>query len=50
MVLILIVILLVFAFGGLPVVGLHEYGYGPSGFFGVLLVILLICVLLGYWR
>jgi hypothetical protein len=43
-VIILLVILLVL---GLPPLGLHQYGYGPSGILGLLLVIVLILALLG---
>jgi hypothetical protein len=50
MMLILIIILVVFALGGLPAVGLHQYGYGPSGLVGVILIILVVMLLLGHWR
>ena len=42
-----LVVLLVFALGGLPKWGYHRYGYGPSGVLGTLLVIVLILVVLG---
>jgi hypothetical protein len=45
--LILIVVLLLMAFGGLPNWGYHKYGYGPSGLLGTILVIILILALLG---
>jgi hypothetical protein len=45
--LILLVVLLLFLFGGLPRWGYHSYGYGPSGIVGVILVIVLILFLLG---
>lgn len=45
-ILLLIVILLV-VFGGLPQVSGHSYGYGPSGIGGVILLILLIMLLTG---
>ena len=45
--LILLIILLVLVFGGLPNWGYHRYGYGPSGMGGVLLVIVLIFFLTG---
>ena len=45
--LILLIILLLFLFGGLPRWGYHSYGYGPSGIVGVILVIVLILFLLG---
>jgi hypothetical protein len=43
----LIVVLLILAFGGLPKWGYHRYGYGPSGLLGTVLVVVLILVLLG---
>jgi hypothetical protein len=45
-ILLLIIILLV-VFGGLPQVSGHNYGYGPSGIGGVILLILLIMLLTG---
>ena len=45
--LILLIVLLVFLFGGLPRWGYHSYGYGPSGIVGVILVVVLILFLLG---
>jgi len=47
MVLILIVILLVLALGGLPNWGYHDMGYAPSGLLGLVLVILLVLFLFG---
>ena len=44
---ILLVVLLVFAFGGLPRWKYHNYGYGPSGLLGVVVVIVLILALTG---
>ena len=45
---IVVLILLVFlAFGGLPRWGYHNYGYGPSGLVGTILVIVLILAVLG---
>jgi hypothetical protein len=44
--LLLIVVLLV-VFGGLPQVSRHNYGYGPSGIGGIILVVLLIMLLTG---
>ena len=44
---ILLVILMLLLVGALPVTGLHQYGYGPSGAIGVVLLVLLILVLLG---
>ena len=47
--LLLIVILLVIVFGGLPQVsgGWHSYGYAPSGIVFVLLIVLVVLVLSG---
>lgn len=45
--LILVIVLLLMVFGGLPKWGYHGYGYGPSGLLGTLLVIILILALLG---
>ncbi len=44
---ILLVILLVLAFGGLPRWKYHRYGYGPSGMLGTLLLIVLVLALMG---
>jgi hypothetical protein len=45
--LILLIILILLLFGGLPRWGYHSYGYGPSGILGVILIIVLILFLLG---
>ena len=45
--LILMVILLLVVFGGLPNWGYHNYGYGPSGTGGVLLLIIVVLLLSG---
>jgi len=45
---ILLVILILFLLGALPQAGWHNNGYGPSGGIGLLVVILLILMLLGY--
>jgi hypothetical protein len=45
--LLIVIILLVLALGGWPGLGLHNYGYGPSGVLGVLLIVVLIILLLG---
>jgi uncharacterized protein DUF3309 len=45
--LILLVILLLIVFGGLPNLGLHSYGYGPSGIGGILLVVVIVMLLTG---
>ena len=44
---VLIILLLVLAFGGLPKWGYHQYGYGPSGLLGVVLVVVVVLLLLG---
>lgn len=46
---ILLVLLLLVVFGGLPQLGVwkHGYGYGPSGIGGLLLIILVVLLLLG---
>jgi hypothetical protein len=45
--LLLLIILLVLVFGGLPNWGYHNYGYAPSGILGTILIIVLILFLLG---
>jgi hypothetical protein len=45
--LLLIIVLIVLVIGGAPNWGYHNYGYGPSGLFGVLCIILLVLFLLG---
>lgn len=45
-ILVLIVLLLV-VLGGLPNLGVHNYGYAPSGIGGILLVVVLILLLTG---
>jgi len=44
---ILLVVLVILALGGMPYWGIHRYGYGPSGLFGTILVILVVLMLLG---
>jgi hypothetical protein len=44
---ILLIVLLVLALGGLPRWDYHSYGYAPSGTLGTILVIVVILVLLG---
>ena len=46
-VLVILIILLIGAFGGAPNWGLHNYGWGPSGLLGVVLVVLLVLMLVG---
>lgn len=45
--LILLIVLLLVVFGGLPNLGYHSYGYGPSGIGGVLLLIVVVMLLTG---
>ena len=45
--LVLIILLILLLFGGLPVSGWHSYGYGPSGVLFVVLIVVLILALLG---
>jgi hypothetical protein len=42
--LVLLILLLLLLFGGLPTWGYHSYGYGPSG---VILLIIIILLLAG---
>ena len=45
----ILVVLVLLLFGGLPRWShSKEWGYGPSGFLGVVFVVVLILVLLGY--
>ena len=39
--LLLLIVLLVLVFGGLPNWGYHNYGYAPSGILGTVLIIVL---------
>ena len=45
--LLLLIIVLVLLFGGLPRWGYHSYGYGPSGLAGVLGIVLVVLLLTG---
>ena len=45
--LILLIILLLIVFGGLPNLGFHSYGYAPSGIGGVLLIVVIVMLLTG---
>ena len=45
--LILLIIVLVFLFGGLPRWGHHSYGYRPSGLAGVVLLVLVVMLFTG---
>lgn len=44
---ILLIILLMVVVGGLPNLGVHSYGYGPSGIGGILLAVVAIMLLTG---
>lgn len=45
--LILLILVLLLVFGGLPTWGYHNYGYTLSGVGGVILIILIVLLLLG---
>lgn len=45
--LLLLIIVLLLVFGGLPRWGYHRYGYAPSGLGAVLLIILIVLLLSG---
>jgi uncharacterized membrane protein len=45
--LLLLVLVLVLVFGGLPRWGYHSYGYRPSGVIGVLGIVLIVLLLTG---
>jgi hypothetical protein len=45
--LLLLIIVLILVFGGLPQLGLHSYGYAPVGIGAILLVILIVLILTG---
>ncbi len=45
--LLLLLVLLLVVLGGLPTWGYHNYGYGPSGIGGILLIVVLILFLTG---
>lgn len=47
MTLIILLVVILLIFGGLPQTGWHGYGYGPSGVLGLVLVVLLIMMLMG---
>jgi hypothetical protein len=44
---VLLIILVLLLIGALPPVGLHSYGWGPSGIVGVILIVVLVLVLRG---
>lgn len=45
--LLLLIIVLVLLFGGLPHWGYHAYGYGPSGLAGVVILVLVVMLFTG---
>ena len=45
--LLLLIILILLVLGGLPTWGYHEYGYGPSGVGGIILLVVIILLLTG---
>ena len=45
--LLLLIVLLLIVFGGLPNWGYHQHGYGPSGIGGIVLIVVLILFLTG---
>jgi hypothetical protein len=47
MLLILVIVLVLVAVGGVPSWGYHSYGWGPSGLVGVLVIILVVLLLFG---
>jgi hypothetical protein len=46
---ILLILLLLLVFGGLPQWGYHQYGYAPSGLGFVLLIVVLLVLFSGRW-
>ena len=45
--LILLIVLIVLLFGGLPNWGYHSYGFAPSGIAGVVLLVVVVLLLTG---
>jgi len=45
--LILVIVVLLLLFGALPSVGFVNYGWGPPGLFGLILIILIVALVLG---
>jgi len=43
----LLIVVLLFVFGGLPQISGHHYGYAPSGLGGIVLVVLVVMLLTG---
>jgi hypothetical protein len=44
---VLLILLLLVVFGGLPNLGFHSYGYAPSGIGGILLLVVVVLLLTG---
>jgi hypothetical protein len=47
MYIVLLIILILLLLGALPPIGLHDYGWGPSGIVVVLLIVVLVLMLRG---
>lgn len=47
MITILIIILIIFALGGLPQAGIYQGGYGPSSLVTILVIILIVMLVTG---
>jgi Protein of unknown function (DUF3309) len=45
--LLLLIVVLLLVFGGLPNWGYHNYGHAPSGIGGIILIVLIIMLLTG---
>jgi hypothetical protein len=45
--LLLLIVVLLLVFGGLPNWGFHQFGYAPSGIGGIILIVLVILLLTG---
>jgi hypothetical protein len=45
--LLVLLVLLLLVFGGLPTWGYHNYGYAPSGIGGIVLIVVLLLFLSG---
>jgi hypothetical protein len=45
--LLLLILLLLWVFGGLPQLGLHQYGWVPSSIGGVILIVVVVLLLTG---
>jgi len=45
--LLLLIILVLLVVGGLPTWGYHDFGYGPSGVGGIVLLVVIILLLTG---